>query len=152
MYKLIMVAVILLLASCRSQTSNREIKTGDSVITHSEHDPDKGKNEDEKQLRLNEGKKWKLDDVSRSNVATLGKILSENAGKDQKTQALAIREGTDKLIKECRMQGADHDALHLWLEGFLEHLRGLEYGKPGEAGKNVTILRQDLDSFYQYFE
>jgi hypothetical protein len=155
MIRSILAVATLLLFSCTSRTSNQESKNTDSSSVKKENvikEHEEKDNEEEKKLTLNQGKKWKLDDVSRINVAAIKKTVDAGNTNDPKALAVSIRQGTDKLVKECRMQGADHEALHLWLEGFLKDLKELESGNQSEAQEKVKELKEDLDKFYQYFE
>ncbi len=103
-------------------------------------------------LSLNNGSKWKLDDATRVNISGLRDILKDSTNKNYPKIAGALREQSNKLIKECRMQGPDHDALHTWLEKFLTGLGKFEKGTTEEQAETVTYLKQDLEDFNTYFE
>lgn len=152
MNKIIMAVLILLLASCTSRTSDKQKTITDSAVVEEKSTHDAAHETNEQELKLNEGKKWKLDDITRTNIAAIRKILDDKAGGDPKLLAAAVRQGTDKLVKECRMKGADHDALHLWLEGFLKDLGDLESSTAGQPAANTGKLKADIEKFYQYFE
>ena len=139
---------LFLMASCNERTANKEADQKESVTsdtTTKEKETSAEHEHNEATLMLNNGKKWKMDDSTRLNIAALNNILS---GGEEKTYVLkSVRAQTDKLVRECRMQGPDHDALHLWLTGFLDHLKEAEAGKEG-----LGELKEDMEKFGKYFE
>ncbi len=64
-----------------------------------------------------------------------------------------LQTGVDKMIKECRMQGADHDALHLWLEPLMKNVAALKKAaSEQEASQALAGITERLDMYTQYFE
>ncbi|HYK56544.1 MAG TPA: hypothetical protein VEV15_08680, partial [Flavisolibacter sp.] len=110
-------------------------------------------------LILNNGAKWKSDESTNSNVAQLKAVTSrfhENKNKslaDYITAGNELQTGVDKMIKECRMQGADHDALHLWLEPLMKNVAALKKAaSEQEASQALAGITARLDMYTQYFE
>ena len=64
-----------------------------------------------------------------SNVALLKVIVSgtkkENLENYIQT-AEQLHDGLNKMINECKMKGADHDALHQWLEPLLKETKEMK--------------------------
>ena len=59
----------------------------------------------------------------------------------------------DTLVKECCMKGAEHDALHVWLEKVIKDLKELkEEDDDDEYKEAYAALKKDVASFYQSFE
>ena len=57
------------------------------------------------------------------------------------------------MIKQCTMKGADHDALHLWLEPLMKKEK--ELGESSTVDKAISILHEletQVNLFPQYFE
>ncbi len=114
---------------------------------------------DQSTLALNNGEKWKADESTNANVASLEKALDRfyNMGEkkleDYKTLQTSLQAGIEKMVKECRMKGADHDALHLWLEPLMKMVRDLGKVKSEEqsAAALETINRQ-IKMYPQYFQ
>jgi len=50
------------------------------------------------------------------------------------------------------MKGAEHDALHLWLEKVLKHVKELKEEETDEYGAAYAALKKDVESFYDFFE
>jgi hypothetical protein len=61
-----------------------------------------------------------------------------------------LQKHADKLIKECRMTGPDHDALHAWLGPFLQHVQALKTNRDTESASHA--LNEDMKVFDTYFE
>lgn len=58
----------------------------------------------------------------------------------------------DGLIKDCKMKGPDHEALHLWLQPVLQDIKNLATTVSAEEGKEATEkLSRDIEKFNQYF-
>ncbi|HEX6334095.1 MAG TPA: hypothetical protein VFZ78_07700 [Flavisolibacter sp.] len=129
MYKIVF--ALIFLASCGGgnvSVSGEHAHDGDAVVKSA-------------------GTKWKLDDPTRQHIAAIEKIL----GADHSPALAAdLRKETDQLLKDCRMKGPDHDALHAWLEPFLQDLKRLESDQ-GDA-HTLHSLQNRVSDFHQQFE
>jgi hypothetical protein len=108
----------------------------------------------EPQLNLNNGLKWKADQATKTNVAALLQVMEEASVKEETDRLKlynSLQVKTDILIKQCRMQGSEHDALHVWLERVLKDMKEL---KDDEEDYNevFAVLKKDIESFYVYFD
>lgn len=140
-----------LFAACDSNKSDEQKTSTDTISAkHEEHEKNAG------ELQLNNGAKWKIDSVTAINAGLLKTIVSEakaNKPANYAATAAKLQDGLNKLIKECKMSGADHDALHHWLEPMIEKTK--EFKNAGSAESAETILtgiEQQLNLFDQYFE
>ena len=110
-------------------------------------------------LVLNNGAKWKADSTTNNNVKNLFAIIEAfNSGADKslatyKKAADDLQQGLDKMIRECKMQGPDHDALHKWLEPLIEQVAKLKQAST-EAGaaKLFEAIHAQVKLYPQYFE
>jgi hypothetical protein len=103
---------------------------------------------------LNGGAKWKADEVTKKNVAAMVQIITDSAYADaakRKDLYTNLKAKIDTLVKECSMKGAEHDALHVWLEKVLSDLKELKRDN-NEYNEAYTALKKDVESFYQSFE
>jgi hypothetical protein len=50
------------------------------------------------------------------------------------------------------MQGADHDALHVWLEQLLHDVDELKEGEASGYDEAYAVLKKDAESFTELFE
>ncbi|MBK7122482.1 MAG: hypothetical protein IPH68_06495 [Chitinophagaceae bacterium] len=107
-------------------------------------------------LVLNNGAKWKADLSTIGNVDLLQKVVSgaKKESLDNYLQTAAqLEAGLNKMVSECKMQGADHDALHLWLEPLMEKARDLKKVTSTEtAATLLTEIDKQVNLFPQYFE
>jgi hypothetical protein len=142
MKNLIMILLASSFVACSPGKDKKEEKEA-GIEKQDEH-----KNDHQEALSLNQGNKWKLDDATRNNMRDI-KMSMES---EPAPLPAALREKTDKLVRECRMGGPDHDALHLWLENFLADLRVLEETKGGPGSEAYKELREDLEEFDNFFE
>jgi hypothetical protein len=138
-----------MVTSCQTK-SNSDQKTADTVaIKHEEHpQPDTA-------LTLNNGVKWKVDSITMVNVGLLKNIIADagkNQAKDFTTIAGQLQESLNKLISECKMTGADHDALHKWLEPLLEKVKALKTASAADGPAMVKDITDYLILFEKYFE
>jgi hypothetical protein len=56
------------------------------------------------------------------------------------------------MIKECRMQGPDHLALHKWLEPLMEQVTKLKQASTDAAAKSTNFIHLQLNRYDQFFE
>ena len=107
-------------------------------------------------LVLNNGAKWKADSSTIGNVDLLQKVVSgakKESLENYLQTAAQLEAGLNKMVSECKMQGADHDALHLWLEPLMKRSKDLK--KATTAGDAATLLNEidkQVNLFSQYFE
>jgi hypothetical protein len=140
------------LAACNNEVDHAEHKTSIEAPTPAAHN-------EETVLALNDGKKWDSDETSNINVAALKKVLDEfdekNATtvKDYNVAATNLKGVLDTLIKECRMKGADHDALHAWLEPLMKDVNDLNKTTTEDEAKNLLDqIEERLNEYNKYFE
>ena len=103
---------------------------------------------------LNSGAKWKADEVTKKNVAAMVQIITDSAYADtakRKELYTNLQAKINTLVKECSMKGAEHDALHVWLEKVLNDLKELKKGDD-EYREAYAALKKDVENFYQSFE
>jgi hypothetical protein len=107
-------------------------------------------------LSLNNGAKWKADSTTLVNEKRLSSII-ENAKSatlsDYRQTATDLEAGLNTMISECRMQGADHEALHHWLEPLVANTAKLKAASnKDEAAAIFSEIQKQMALFPQYFE
>lgn len=109
-------------------------------------------------LTLNNGEKWKADESTNNNVSAMQAIADEFKASGRKNpedfQALqaSLQAGIEKMIKECKMKGADHDALHLWLEPLMKMVKQLRDDNTLPAAEeSFHNINRQLKLYPQYF-
>ena len=107
-------------------------------------------------LVLNNGAKWKADSTTALNVALLKKIISgtnKETLQNYSQTAIELQDGLNKMISECKMKGADHEALHHWLEPLMEKTKELKKANNIENAKTIFgEIEKQINLFSQYFE
>jgi len=141
MNKVILTALIFFILGCSSGSESNETK--EELKTENSVSENHG-------LKLNDGKKWHLDEATRKNMAPIKSLTNDTAVTDLHKLASDLQQHTDKLVSECTMKGADHEALHHWLEGWLADLKDLRDGK--DPQKAHRLLASDVVEFDSYFE
>lgn len=107
-------------------------------------------------LTLNNGKKWKADSITNVNVTAIESIVSSaNPANIDEYHATGnkIHDAINKLLQDCKMQGADHEALHHWLEPVLETNNKLVESKTiDEAKENFVKEKEQIMIYANFFE
>lgn len=152
MKKLLMLLFTSSLLACNN-AENKKGQTG--ISTEDAHYPATSATT----LALNNEAKWKADESTNKNVSELkmiAKRLNENKSKtlvDYATVANELQTGLDKMIKQCRMQGPDHEALHQWLEPLLQNVANLEKATDEKKASGFfNAVEEQLKIYHQYFE
>lgn len=146
--------IIIFLTACGNNNSEQkpvsEKKDTAQIIQEHSHEVK------EAALTLNNGAKWKADSITNANVKQLINIA--DSGKPaslNEYQQLGnnILDGINKLLKDCKMQGADHEALHHWLEPLLNKNDSLiKSSSLAQAQQIFTEEKQQLNLYHNYFE
>jgi hypothetical protein len=140
MKKLIIPCAIIFLASCSLKSNSIDPGVADNHTSHQKIHPGRDT------ARL----KWQLDTATRANIADIRKILSGSPKEEELVNyGKILKNKTAELLSECRMKGADHDALHAWLESFIHDVGLLEDGKNNQA--DWLKLRGDMQQFDKDF-
>lgn len=111
------------------------------------------------ELALNNDSKWKADSVTNYNVTNLQNIANDFKTKstpsvsDYQKLNTDLTTGLNKMIKECKMDGADHDALHIWLEPVLKENAELKISTDTKIAGNIfKSIDTRLDNYNNYFQ
>lgn len=107
-------------------------------------------------LELNNGAKWEADSSTLFNVAIMQNIISgarKESLENFHQTAKELQSALNKMVAECKMKGAEHDALHLWIESMMEKVKELNNETSTEnAAANLSEIDKHLKLFAQYFE
>jgi hypothetical protein len=110
-------------------------------------------------LVLNNGAKWKVDKSTSNNVTNLQWVINAAGGKtakslpDYRKAGITLQQGIAKMIRECRMKGADHLALHKWLEPLMDQVAKLNRASNATvAARSFDTIIAQLNLFNQYFQ
>lgn len=107
-------------------------------------------------LSLNNGAKWKADSITNVNVSAIKAVITKvnpATVADYQAAGKELQAGITKMVSECRMKGADHDALHHWLEPLMETNKKMSAVVSAEEGKELFgVIRKQIEKYSTYFE
>ena len=149
---------ILLLTGTLLACNNHQQAGNKAAIDTADADHDQPGTTAEK-LVLNNGAKWKVDISTNNNVRNLQAILEKfSGGSDKSLTAYKkagddLQQGLNKMIRECKMKGPDHEALHKWLEPLINLVAKFkQVPDAAAAAQSLDAIREQVDIFPQYFE
>lgn len=110
-------------------------------------------------LSLNNGSKWQADSTTSRHVVDLRTIadmfkIHPNPSADE-YQILGndLGNSLSKMIKDCKMTGPDHDALHQWMEPILNESNQLKSSTDTTTARaTFTLIDKQLDDYHTYFK
>jgi hypothetical protein len=121
---------------------------GDHSQPHGESAHDSG--EGAQGLQLNDGKKWVMDDHTRSMFATMvGRVEGWDAGGEAAEElGGALENDLDALIQGCTMTGEAHTQLHRFL---MDLIPAIEKLVAREGDQEVRRVKELLAVYPRYF-
>jgi hypothetical protein len=140
MLKPILVTMMIFMASCSDNQPKSETIEKPSHETTTK----------QVSLQLNNGQKWKLDAATRKKMNDIKTYISQASHSNEVLNGDELQKHADILIKECRMSGPDHDALHAWLTPFLQHVQAVKNNRDAESATHA--VNEDVKTFDTYFE
>ncbi len=149
MHKFLFLLTAVLFMSCSNHADEHaeHDHSADSTEHVHEHDGQSAA------LQLNNGAKWKADEVTKKNVAALSSLMNDSANQDETNKETFVKNFNNQLntlVQECKMSGPDHDALHVWLEKVIADVKQVKEGSDFNA--DFANLKTDVAEFYNYFE
>lgn len=145
---ILLIASLFILAACNQPAGNTtNAEANDSTA----HTPST--------LSLNNGNKWVADTSTNQRVIDLRtiadnfKIQPSPSINEYNILGNDLDQSLQRLLKECKMTGADHDALHQWLEPLLQETNQLKTITNISSAKQIfDTVDKRIDSFHQYFQ
>ena len=152
------VIIVTFITSCgdnnNRSSSNHEHSTVSDDHSHQGHDH--SQKTQIYGMKLDSGKKWKMDEHTRS---MFKKMVSSFAASDHTTVAGMQKTGNqlkvqiNDLIKGCTMAGNAHDQLHVFLTGYIPAVELLASSNDLESGSDQAIkVKGFLDIYDDFFE
>lgn len=142
-----------ILWSCTSHKPvNHNYNTPADSVEHESHS-------DEEKLVLNNGLKWKADEITDHNVRRLLAIADKINDSNDNTLLMYrniqgnLQAGIDTMIAQCKMKGPDHLALHKWLEPLMAQIVKLKnVTNISDARLVMKAIKKQAGLYTQYFE
>ncbi len=142
-YPVVLVILVLAAVSCggdHGHDNGHEHDNGDGHEQVGEHATKLG-------LGLNAGRKWQMDEHTRSMFKAMTEKIDAHVGDDAKSLGAALQADLGELIAGCTMTGEAHDELHKFLVLYMPAVSSLE-----EAGGESEMKRvKDLIGAYPMF-
>ena len=136
------------LLSCSQSTNKPEL-----------HDHDTDSVAADTRLTFNNGAKWQADSITNHNVirlrTTANMFRVDPFPPLNSYQILGndLSGDIDTLLRQCKMKGDDHEALHKWLTPIIhQSYRLKDITDTAVARKVFDSLDQRIGLFHQYFE
>lgn len=137
-----------ILFSCSQSTNNTE--------SQSNHDSSQAIGAG---LTLNNGAKWKSDSITNHNLirlkvtANMFKVEPFPSQSNYQILGNDLANDVDTMLQQCKMKGADYDALHQWLSPILSQSSQLKnITDTAEARRIFDSLDQRINIYEQYFD
>lgn len=145
-YFLSSLLVVSLLLSCKNNSASKEVNV----------DPDLLKNEWVQEIQLDNGSKWRANSESTIGVNNMKKHIKDQSLKsveDYHHLAALLNEEKNYVVKECTMEGASHDNLHVFLHPLIEKIDALgKVENKTEGAELVKSIEGNLDGYFDYFQ
>jgi uncharacterized lipoprotein NlpE involved in copper resistance len=121
---------------------------------HSQSEVHEHEHEATDQLSLNGSEKWIVNPEMIVHIRTIESELSAYEASTKPNElANILQENINKLTQSCTMEGAAHDALHLWLMPFITQVQDLSNTTDDTKGKALILeLKDAMKTFNQFFE
>lgn len=155
--KLILLAVITVSFMACNNADTSKINSG--TVSEEQVHQHNASQDDTHELTLNNGVKWKTDESTRTHASMLNTYTDRFEKQTSRDLAAyhafadQMQDQLQQLINGCKMEGADHDALHLWLEPVLKDVKALKNTSSTDEGDAATItLTEDVRKFDKYFD
>lgn len=154
-FPFILMAVFLLI-SCNAAQDSGENQPQTTIAADSEpqNSPQTARVLQNGVPALNNGAKWKADQNTNDNVERLQDVYTRFQMKTNPAEGdyLAFQEemsaALNQLISQCKMKGADHDALHVWLEPLLHDNANLAKSASVQEMADITQTIGDRLAVY----
>ena len=107
------------------------------------------------EIVLNNGIKWSANTETTDGVREMLTLIQDNKTTttvDYKKLGVALNNVKNTVVKECTMEGASHDNLHVWLHPLIEKIALLQKVQNAEEGAQLTSnIKTHLEGYYDYF-
>ncbi len=159
--KKVIFTVAILSAFMISCNDNQKANTETSLETEIHHDAHEHhamalNNDWVKDIKLDNGTKWDANLETTKGVENMLKSISASSPQsveDYHALAGELNEEKNFVVKECTMEGASHDNLHVFLHPLIEKIDALGKVDTVEEGIEITTsIKENLGAYYDYFK
>lgn len=107
------------------------------------------------EIVLNNGIKWSANTETTDGVREMLTLIKDNkttTTDDYKKLGVVLNNVKNMVVKECTMEGASHDNLHVWLHPLIKKIELLQKVQNADEGAQLTSnIKTHLEGYYDYF-
>lgn len=107
-------------------------------------------------IKLNSGEKWIANAETNQGVLKMQALIKDSPKEtleDYHQLANALNDAKNTVIKECTMEGASHDNLHIWLYPLINRIDNLMAADKLPKARNITMkISASLTDYHSYFK
>ena len=107
-------------------------------------------------IKINDGEKWEANPETNEGVQKMKQRLNTatlNTLEDYHKLATQLNEDKNYVIKNCTMQGASHDNLHIWLLPLIAKIEALTETTSVEEASTITQnIEANVNGYSNYFK
>ncbi|MBD0778392.1 hypothetical protein HPE56_11360 [Maribacter sp. ANRC-HE7] len=160
MKRIIIISIALLMGLIGCQETKKEQPGTTEKISETNHQADSKMSQEPdnawiSEIVLDNGVKWKANKETTDGVVLMLSYINERQPTtSNEYRALGDRLNTVKntVVKECTMDGASHDNLHIWLHPLIKKIAMLQKTQNQEEGALLLLnLKTHLEGYYDYF-
>ncbi|NDK55788.1 hypothetical protein [Pontibacter fetidus] len=111
------------------------------------------------ELSLNGTERWQADAATNENIQQLQQLMQDHLRQPDANDLEVVNElsnvlqlGFDEVFKECRMEGPEHDMLHVYLVPMLDDVKAMNTTDQKAAVTARDQLASRLDEYQTYFK
>ncbi len=154
------IALFFIVAGCKeikNKNAAQDETTDTETIDYKNHTktPNELNNDWVNVIVLNNDIKWQANIETTEGVMKMLSLIEENQTiniEDYIKLGNSLNEVKNTVVKECTMEGASHDNLHVWLHPLIKKIELLQKIQNAEEGAQLTSnIKMHLEGYYDYF-
>jgi len=154
------IALFFIVAGCKeikNKNAAQNETTDTETIDYKNHTktPNELNNDWVNVIVLNNDIKWQANIETTEGVMKMLSLIEENKTiniEDYIKLGNSLNEVKNTVVKECTMEGASHDNLHVWLHPLIKKIELLQKIQNAEEGAQLTSnIKMHLEGYYDYF-
>lgn len=154
------IALFFIVAGCKeikNKNAAQDETTDTETIDYKNHTktPNELNNDWVNVIVMNNDIKWQANIETTDGVREMLTLIKDNKTTtidDYKKLGVTLNNAKNTVVKECTMEGASHDNLHVWLHPLIEKIELLQKIQNAEEGAQLTSnIKMHLEGYYDYF-
>ncbi len=154
------IALFFIVAGCKeikNKNAAQDETTDTETIDYKNHTktPNELNNDWVNVIVLNNDIKWQANIKTTDGVRKMLTLIKDSKTTtidDYKKLGVTLNNAKNTVVKDCTMEGASHDNLHVWLHPLIEKIELLQKIQNAEEGAQLTSnIKMHLEGYYDYF-